>query len=407
MKDDRFGLERRRFLMGGLGALGAAALTPKSTFASPGCLKPGLAEGEIPNTLVIVELSGGNDGLSTIVPYGDDVYHASRTTTLIDPKTLLPLDDYRGFHPHLKGMRDLWERGELAIVEGVGYPKPNLSHFASQDVWYTGSARGRAAGDGWIGKLMDAAWGEDTQPNRAMYMGRTLPYSMQSSNHPVVSLGTPSLYRWADDADRILSCCDKRQEGNDVLEQLRAVVRNAASSSESVRRAAATYRPRVNYPGRGLSKDLKTLAALINARIGCRILAVTQGAYDTHERQKERHDNLVSVLDGSLAAFMDDLRGTEAGDKTVVMVFSEFGRRVADNGSLGTDHGTAGPMFVLGSKVKGGLYGKHPSLEALDDGNLVHTTDFRSVYASVIQGVFGVDPKSVLGATYPTLPVLA
>jgi uncharacterized protein (DUF1501 family) len=199
---------------------------------------------------------------------------------------------------------------------------------------------------------------------------------------------------------------EPKAEPDSMLARIRSAMRNASSTSEEVRRSIASYQPRVDYPGTALGQDLKLAAALLQSRIGCRVVQVTQGGYDTHDNQKSRHDELMAELSGALAAFLQDVRGTETGDRILVLAFSEFGRRVPDNASMGTDHGTAGPMFLAGTPVKGGLYGKHPSLQDLEAGDLKFTTDFRRVYASVLQDWFKVDSEKVLGGKYETMPVV-
>lgn len=362
-----------------------------------------------PRTLLLLELNGGNDGLDTIVPYREDSYYAARTRVAIAKDRALRLDDYRGFHPNLSGLRGVWEEGKLAIVEGAGYPHPNHSHFTSQDIWHTGQLSGRASGDGWIGRLMARLYPADRSEPHAVHVGQTLPYSLHSSTHPIVCFDSPPAYRWAENGQAIAAAATKKgatdkMTGNSPLDTIRGIASNAQVSSAEVRRAAAQYAPRVEYPKTDVGQDLKTAAALLSSGIGVRVMSVAHYGYDTHEDHRRRHDKLMEELDGGLSAFLRDVRGTPAGDNCLVLVFSEFGRRVGDNASNGVDHGTAGPMFLTGTPVAGGLYGKHPSMQDLVEGDLVHTTDFRTVYAGVLERWFGVESEPILGARHEPLP---
>jgi uncharacterized protein (DUF1501 family) len=245
---------------------------------------------------------------------------------------------------------------------------------------------------------------KDREIPHMVHVGQSLPYSLKSSSHAVVCFDQPPPYRWAENgADIAREGGMRRPEAGHPLEQIRSVVRNAQASSSEIRRAAAEYKPRVAYPKHDLGQDLQTAAALLQSRIGVTVMSVTHQGYDTHANQVYRHDKLMSELDTGLSAFLADVRGTPAGDNIAVLVFSEFGRRVADNASMGTDHGTAGPMFYLGSPVKGGLHGKHPSLADLVEGDLKHTIDFRRAYATVLDSWFGVKNEAVLGQRYEPL----
>ena len=403
--------DRRTFLLTGAAGLGALGL--RSAFAKGG-LRLYLpieapANGDA-RTLVVLQLSGGNDGLSTVVPHGDDVYLKQRTTTRIEPASVLKIDDYRGLHPELKRLRSCYDAGRLAIVEGCGYPEPVRSHFKSMEVWHTARARGRSEGGGWIGRVCEAAGG-DAAAEFVVHVGPNVPFSVYSSTHPAVSFVTPEGYRWvATDAEDMAAYREagatgsaKPETSKAVLERLRGVLADAQESSIRIRKAAVSYKPKVAYPADELGSSLRAAAAVISAGIGTRVVSVELGNFDSHNNQRRQHDDCMRRLDAGLGAFLEDLSGTSAGDGTVVVAFSEFGRRVQENGSGGTDHGMAGPMFVAGAKVKGGLYGKHPSMTELEDGDLAHTTDFRAVYGTLVESWLGVEASKVLDAGYPKL----
>jgi len=414
-------IDRRRALLAGLSSLGAFALAPRALGAPRLYASRPLPVRGARRTLVVLQLAGGNDGLSTVVPFADDAYHAARPQTAIPADEVLKLDGYRGLDPRLKRLRAQFDAGRLAIVEGAGYPDPIRSHFKSFDVWHTADARGRGVPEGWLGRLARAAFEGETDPNLCVHVGGAVPYSLTSQTHPPVAFATPTGYRWAGtEAEREAFEAAARQatygsemqperEPEDAasnLEFLRGVLADGQSSSEAVRRAAARYRTPVEYPDDALGATLRDLAALIEGDVGSRILSAELGGFDTHTGVVTRHANLMRTLDAALGAFLEDLERSEAGRETVVLVFSEFGRRVRENGSGGNDHGTAGPLFVAGPAVKGGLYGEHPSLVDLDEGDLVFTTDFRRVYATLIERWFGVKHQRVLGKHYSPLPLV-
>ena len=404
-------LSRRRLLQG-LGARGGLTLTSGLARARvrPLALYPAAGDGEIPRTLVLLQLAGGNDGLSTVVPYADEAYPRLRRVTGIPASEVLPLDERRGLHPELVRLHALFDAGDLAIVEGVGYPNGNRSHFKSFEIWHAADPRGRLAGSGWVGRLCAELYGEAAHPSRLVNVGSRIPYSLHSLQHPAASFRVPAGYRWIEGGEELAGMEPESPEssGHSPLEAIRGVMHDARSSSAAIRQAALRYRPRVEYPGDVFADSLRVAAALIQGRIGTRVISVELGGFDTHNDQRGRHDALMRTLDGALSAFLDDLHGTDAGPRTVVLAFSEFGRRAAENGSRGTDHGKAGPVFLAGEPVRGGLYGESPSLEDLDeDGDPRFSTDFRSVYATLIDGWFGASHERVLGAEYPRLPLFA
>ncbi|MEZ5979151.1 MAG: DUF1501 domain-containing protein [Planctomycetota bacterium] len=402
-------MDRRRFLGA---ALGAGAFTLTGSFAHAGVLGYlGGRRDEDQPILVLLELGGGNDGLNTVVPHADDAYHAARKRIAHPASKVLDLDGHVGLAPQFVNLRREFGEGRLAVVQGAGYPEPNRSHFKSMEVWHTGHAEGRDSGPGWIGNLANAMWDDDVDPNRLVHVGSEVPYSLQSRRHPALNLKTPENYRWAGNEQDVAAFEPEPMadtgEVASQLEFLRGVMRDAKASSLEVRQAVARYRPSVEYPSASIAQSLAVCAALVDSRIGCRVLSVQQRSYDTHSNQVARQATLHEELDGALDAFVRDLRAKGNDGPVVVLAYSEFGRRVQENGSQGTDHGTAGPMFLLGSSVQGGLHGRHPSLTDLDErGDMVFSTDFRCVYATVIERWFGVDPRAVLGDRFTTLDLL-
>jgi len=402
-----FSPSRRDMLQAGLAAGGSLLFSNGARAASLGFGRAPVHSGASDDRiLVVLELAGGNDGLNTIVPYADDIYHAARPKLRVKAEDVLKIDEYRGFNPLLANLKRSWDAGTMAIVEGIGYPQPNRSHFASFDIWRAGDRRGRLLPSGWLGRTLEAMFGDDTDPNRAFQIGGTLPFSFKSPKQIVSCFESPGAYRrLAGDED--VASLAKKKSAAEVLAQVEDVFAAAQGSSEAVQKATAAYKPTVEYPQTPLADALRTAAALIQSDVGVRIVNVEHGGFDTHVLQGQAHPDLLTTWDGALSAFLDDLAGTAAADRTTVLVYSEFGRRVAENASNGTDHGVAGPMFLFGPKVKGGLYGEHPSLAELDQGDLIHTTDFRSVYATVLEQWFALEPTKVLFDPYPVLPILA
>jgi uncharacterized protein (DUF1501 family) len=417
-------LDRRHFISQGLGGLGVFSLTPfLCRLPAQGGRHPPVEDDRI---LVILQLSGGNDGLSTVIPHGDDVYQKSRRRTLIPRKDVLAIDDHVGLHPNLGAMKTLYDAGHLAVVQGVGYPDPNRSHFESMDIWHAGNPRGRRMGTGWIGRLCDIAFAGTTDPNLVVHVGSRTPFALQSTAHPPVAFSTPQAYKWIGANEDVAALeasaplCEHGEEmapeakasssphvGRDrALTLLRRTLHEAQASSQQVREATLRYRPRARYPQNQLAASLATTAALVTGGLSTRIFSVEQGGFDTHTNQRNRHDTLMRDLSNSLEAFLKDLAAHGSADRVVIMVFSEFGRRVQENGSAGTDHGVAGPVFLAGPSVRGGLHGRHPSLKDLIKGDLRHTTDFRSIYASLIRQWMGADPREVLGSGFDPLPLL-
>ncbi len=358
---------RRDFITQGLIPVFAGSAVPSvfaNGLAAAGADSPNAAPND--RILVLVQLAGGNDGLNTVIPFTDGAYHDARPTLRQD-QGVLPLNNQIGLHPNLKGLKASFDAGQLAIVQGVGYPSPNLSHFASMSIWETANVNG-GIGDGWLGRYL----------NYLDNVGESQFYGAFKGTGPA-PLG--ALFD--------------------------ATLNEALQASHALQATDASYEAKATYPAKSpIAASLKLVAETIVSGLGVRVAHVTLGGFDNHAREKPVHDKLLLDLDQALAAFMQDLAGHGYGDKVLVMTWSEFGRRVKENGSAGTDHGTAAPMFLLGAPVKGGLYGQQPSLSALDNGNLKFTTDFRSVYASVLQGYLKAPATDLLGGSYEILPFL-
>ena len=362
--------------------------------------------------LVVVELSGGNDGLNTVVPYRNDEYYRVRPTLGIPESEAIAITDGSGFHPSLVGFERLYKDGHMAIVEGCGYPNPSLSHFSSMGFWHTGVPNG---GEplGWVGRFADTHTPEGTR-NAIINIGSSQSLAVRSEVHsPVVFDNPTQLRREGTEKEKaaLKGFTRERETANPALDFLRSTAKNAAESGALVRDAWASYSTPVDYGiGGGLASDLRKVAALIAADLPTRIYYVSYrgNSFDTHVHQADLHSRLLMYTADAVHGFMEDLERIGRGNDVAVMMFTEFGRRVEENASQGTDHGTAGPMFVVGKGVKGGFYGKTPSLTDLDDGNLKMTTDFRRVYATMIAEWMGYqDTASILKGKFPPLGIFS
>jgi uncharacterized protein (DUF1501 family) len=341
--------------------------------------------------LVVLELSGGNDGLNTLVPYGDDAYYKQRPNLGIPRKQLRPIDDHFGFSHGMAGFEKLYKSGKLAIVHGCGYENPSFSHFTSMAYWHT-AAPNSGEPYGWVGRLADAM-APDAPPNFLVDIDSHQSLAVRSRLHVPVVFDDPNKFTrevFAEERGVSDAAIPAVKVDNPSQRYLLDIARSARSSSALVREAWAKYRSPVDYGIVGL--DLPKVAALIQAGMPTRLYYTSyrNNAFDTHVFQADVHQRLLTYASDAVSGFLTDLDRIGRADEVVVMVFSEFGRRVPENVNLGTDHGTANLMFVAGKQVKGGHYGKVPSLTDLDAGdNLIFTTDFRRVYATMISGWLG------------------
>ena len=412
---------RRDFMRQGLYGIGVTAALPLVfRDSSTAVAMQALASGQEthPNRIMVVlELTGGNDGLNTVVPYRNDEYYRRRPSLGIPPDAVSQINDELGFHPKLGGLYRLYEDGLVAIVNGCGYPNPSFSHFTSMDYWHSATPNAPSS-DGWVGLTADAVR-PTQQENFIVNVSTQMSNAVRAQVHSPVVFSDPESFR-RQGTDMTLMAAEelgaKMPDPDErVLGFLEGITRNAATGSALVREAVSSYSTPVDYGEEvGQQTNLATVAALIAGGLPTRFYYVNYGGFDHHSRQAASHDRLLLGLGDALRGFFEDMDRIGRADDVAMMVFSEFGRRVEQNSSAGTDHGTAGPMFIIGKPVTGGLYGAYPSLTDLDDlpgyddGNLKFTTDFRRVYATMIDKWMGhVDTRTILRGDFPTLDVFA
>jgi uncharacterized protein (DUF1501 family) len=405
-------LTRRRFLIAS-GVTGAGALAAGSGIVTWQQLHQRAQSTPLPPgspVLVIVTLYGGNDGINTLVPYADAAYHDARPELAYAPGDVLHLDASLGLNPSLKGLATLWQAKQLAIVRGVGYPKPDHSHFRSMDIWQTASPQ-TPVNTGWIGRWLDVT-GDD--PVRAVNIGSVLPPLAVGAKAAAAALPLGKDRPLPADLAAALAGLGRPDPADTEAPAL------VAESLRDERTVAATFGkvldPNATDPDHdqesaagsaggqaGLKSQLDLVARCIKAGVPTRVYAVSLGGFDTHADEKGTQQTQLGVFDTAVSGFLQDMASDARGRDVVLLTYSEFGRRVQANASQGTDHGTAGPVFVAGVPVRGGFYGEEPSLTDLDNGDLKVTTDFRSIYAELLAKVLKADPGQVLGSDYPRL----
>lgn len=386
-------INRRKAIQFGAG-LTSLAVLPKNVLA-----------GETKNDriLVAVELSGGNDGLNSVVPYGDDAYYKHRPTIGIPEQQLLKLDEHFGMNPGMLGLHRLWEDGQVALVHGCGYDQPSYSHFTSMAYWHTGAPHSGSE-FGWLGRIADEM-SPSYRDNMLINVANRQSLAVKSKFHTPVVFDDPNRFQrhsWMT-AGSTSDVEVSTQNKNHAF--LRSVDQSAQASSQLIRQAWDSYKTDVDY---GIAPmDLPKVAACIAAGLPTQLYQVSfrNNSFDTHVQQPALHRRLLSYACDGLHGFQSDLERLGVADRVTVLVYSEFGRRVPENANLGTDHGSANNMWVIGKGVKGGHYGVVPSLTNLVDGdNLAHTIDFRQVYATVAQDWLGVNAETVLSGRFERLP---
>ena len=390
---------RRQFLQG-LAAMGLGSVLPmgqQALAANPNRI------------LVVVELTGANDGFNTLVPYADDAYYRLRPKLGIRANKVRKIDDQYGFNPGMAGFERLFKEGQMAVVHGCGYDNPSYSHFTSAAYWHTGVPNGGEP-YGWLGRLADAIDPQLT-PNFLVNIDERQSLAVRAARHvPVVfddpeRFGRKGLFQSRPLIDHQLHTQASSNASQQFLED---VAQSARQASEQVRSAWRNYKTPVDYGI--LPMDLPKVASMINAKLPTRIYhtAYRHNAFDTHVHQAEQHQRLLTYVSDGVSGFMQDMKRIGRDKDVVVMVYSEFGRRAAENTSLGTDHGTANHVYLVGQGVKGGHHGQAPSLSNLNaEGNVLHTTDFRRVYASVMENWMGANSQGLLNGQFDTLPVFA
>ena len=400
-------LDRRELLAGMAGLSAMSMVPPAFAQAAQAAAAQAVASGKV---LVILELSGGNDGLNTVVPYGDDAYYRQRPNIGIPKNELRIIDDHFGFNPGMAGFESLYKDGKMAIVHGCGYENPSYSHFTSMAYWHTAAPN---SGDeyGWVGRLADSI-APSAPSNYLVNIGSTQSLAVKSEKHVPVVFDDPNRFMreaFAAEKEALDVVPDIGEVENPSRRFLLDIARSANDASTLVRDAWSKYDSPVDYGVNDL--DLQKVVALLDAGMPTSLYYVSyrNNSFDTHVFQNNLHRRLLTYTSDAVAGFIRDLERIGRADDVALMIFSEFGRRVPENVSLGTDHGAANAMFVVGNQVKGGHYGKLPSLTELADGdNLVYTTDFRKVYRSITQGWLGHnDSANLLGGDFGTFDLFS
>ena len=405
-------ITRRDFLASGLLATSAGLVVP-----------PVLAKGVLAasndgihndHVLVVLQLGGGNDGLNTVVPYADPAYHDARPTLGITADKVLHIDDHVGLNPALPGIKALYDAGRVAVVPGRGSDNPTYSHFEALKVWEYADPSQRAS-DGWLGRMLATQLDSQGHPLAGCALGQaSTPAELRAQGAVVSVIESAESYDVQGGTGRQVAAPALYRRTPGIYGALFDQALATAESGIAALKDASKYTPAVTYSDsktvygskNSLAGALQLTAQMIVTQPQVKICHVVLGGFDTHQDEDARQTALLTDVDGSVSAFMKDLDAHGVADRVVLMTWSEFGRRVAENGSRGTDHGSAAPMFVVGAPVKGGLYGAQPSLTDLDNGNLKHTVDFRSVYQTLIRDWLGGDAESALGQPFPELPLM-
>ena len=390
--------------------LGGNASGVLAQVAASSPVLPSFGNGDPDNVLVVVQMGGGNDGLNTVVPWSDDAYHRVRPAIHVTEAQVLKLNDRIGFNPALKGLNELYKQGRVALLQGVGYPNPNRSHFEATQIWETASPD-RPQQYGWLGRYLDKRFSNAKPATmfEAVSLGDTLPAALVASHVEVPAIGALNAFGYNTGRD----LASKQSAGvlydgakagqSPYLAMIAQTARDAYHGGEVLRKQTAEFTNKATYAANGFAQQLALAARMIGSTAGSKIVFVSIGSFDTHAGQRAQQDRLLGYLGDGLLSFYQDLAAHGLDKKVLTMTFSEFGRRVSQNASNGTDHGTAMPLFIVGGGVKGGIYGEHPSLTDLDHGDLKFSTDFRAVYATVIEKWLGRNPSDVLTGSYPTL----
>ncbi|GIW13946.1 MAG: hypothetical protein KatS3mg062_1385 [Tepidiforma sp.] len=409
-------LTRRQFVRGAVSLVSIGTTSHsllKGAVAFAGMHPESVRAAGADRVLVLVQLAGGNDGLNTVVPFADGAYRSARTTLAVPEGEVLPIGDGMGFHSSMQRLHELWQRGKLAVVQGVGYPNQNYSHFKSMAIWQAGDPEVRLD-TGWLGRTLEALEDAEHDPFLGFNVGTAPARELYSPEVAVPTVSDPDQYGVAFGGETVPGTDPRVRTLMKLYEQypaasphgvlLETTAETAVASAELLREAHQRYTPAVTYPETSFGAGLQVLAEAIVGGLGMRVGHITLGGFDTHSDQADRHVELLQTLDEGLAAFYADLAAQGHADRVMVLTWSEFGRRVAENANGGTDHGAASVVFALGGQVRGGLYGERPRLDQLvDNGNLGYTTDFRRVYATVIENWFGVPHEPLMGQRWEPL----
>ena len=408
-------ISRRRF---SLSTLQGAAAVAIGVGTPGGWIQSLAATLAVQNTkddriLVVIQLSGGNDGINTVIPYADERYRKARPKLAIAASEVISLNSDTGLHPSMRRIAGLIEDSKFGIVNGVGYPNPNRSHFESMDIWHSCQRKESRSSEGWLGRL----FAMNNEPNRTdsfgLHLGtEQLPMALVARGVQTPSLSTAEQLRWKgksktaqmmDENTSLLNTLPEREPENGLLDFVSASTNVAMQASERLDKALSSPDSSNDFPATQLGEKLKVISRLILAGIKTRVYYVMLDGFDTHANQLAAHSSLIRQWSDALTAFHKRLDGAGLGDRVLALTFSEFGRRVAENASQGTDHGAAAPVFLSGPKIGQTIYGKLPSLDDLDDGDTKFAIDFRSVYATLIENWLGTPSKGVLMGDYEKL----
>lgn len=406
-------MKRGNFLLGTVSGLTVSA-TANHVFARALAQTPlaGLP-GSQDRCLVIINLGGGNDGLNCVVPHGDAEYYRLRPSLAIAQSEVLAIDSHLGLNPKMAAFKSLYDRGLVAIVQGVGYPDPNYSHFRSTEIWQT-AAPERYEHTGWLGRYFDEAALPQSNLFNGIAISQTVPEVLASNKTDIPAVPTIAGYGLGFDRLPALSKAFN-QDARDAklpfkspyLAHVMEIEDHAQRGSEELPKLIAGYKTDASYPATPLGRSLALAAQIVGSNLGTRVIYVEHASFDTHANQRAVQDRMLMQFSDAVAAFYADLAAHGNDKRVLTMTFSEFGRRVQENASHGTDHGQASPLFLIGGGVRGGLYGRVPDLGNLDNGNLRWSTDFRSVYATVLERWLGRPASPVLGGSFPAIAALA
>ncbi len=356
--------------------------------------------------LVILQLSGGNDGLNTVIPYRNDIYYRSRPQLAIAREKVLPVSDALGLNPSLGKMRALMDKGYLSIVNNVGYPNPDRSHFRSMDIWQSASGSSEYINTGWIGRYLDSNCAT-CEPHSAIEIDDTLSLALRGQSVKGMAMRDAEKLYKAAHAPFLGSLQAPDPDAHDNVSYLYKTLSETTANTAYIYDRTKVYKSPVEYPQTAFGRQLKTIGTLIGSGISTRVYYAALSGFDTHVRQSGTQERLLSTYSDAVEALVSDLERTGNLDRTAILTFSEFGRRVNENASGGTDHGTANTLFLIGGKLrKPGFFNAGADLTMLDEGDLVYTIDFRSIYATLLKTWLGTDSQSILQGDFPHLDLV-